>query len=65
MANTKDTRTSQLNTNTFWRIIVPVVVLLLLLFTLFVVYSMPDWALDCPANGGLTLRSAVGKLSTN
>ena len=38
--------------------------LLLLLFVLFVVYSMPDWALDCKT-GLAPLRSIVKAAATN
>jgi hypothetical protein len=40
-------RTKTLNTSTFWHIIFPILVLAFLLFILFVVYTMPDWALEC------------------
>ena len=43
----KDARTKELNMSSFWHIIFPTIVLLFLLFILFVVYSMPDWAIDC------------------
>lgn len=64
MANTTDTRTSQLNTSKYWHIVFPVLVLLLLFFILFVVYTMPDWALDCPDKGGLQLR-ALARTTAN
>lgn len=64
MANTTDTRTPQLNTSKYWHIVFPVVVLLVLLFILFVVYTMPDWALDCPDKGGLQLRT-LAKATAN
>ncbi len=64
MANTTDTRTSQLNTSKYWHITFPVLVLLVLLFVLFVVYTMPDWALDCPDKGGPALR-ALAKTTAN
>ena len=38
-------RSRQVNTTTFWHIIFPVLVLVVLLFVLFVVYSMPQWAI--------------------
>lgn len=42
-----DTRPKQVDTTTFWRMILPALVMVLLLFVLFVVYTMPDWALTC------------------
>lgn len=44
---TKDTRSKKLNMSSFWHIVFPTIILLLLLFVLFVVFTMPDWALDC------------------
>ena len=42
-----DTRAKQVDNTVFWHIILPGLVLVLLLFVLFVVYTMPDWALTC------------------
>lgn len=47
----------------FWHIVFPTLMLLLLLFVLFVVYTMPDWALDCKA-GLAPLRSIVKTAAT-
>jgi hypothetical protein len=59
---TKDTRTKVLNMSAFWHIILPTIILLLLLFVLFVVFTMPDWALEC--SGGLApLRNLVSSAS--
>ena len=55
---TADTRSKNLNMSSFWHIVFPTIMLLLLLFVLFVVYTMPDWALDCKAGLG-PLRSIV------
>ena len=57
-----DTRTKELNTVSFWHVIFPMLVLVLLLFVLFVIYSMPDWALECPS-GLETLRRVVKESS--
>jgi len=60
---TKDTRSKNLNMSSFWHIIFPTIMLLLLLFVLFVVYTMPDWALDCKT-GLAPLRSIVQAAAT-
>jgi len=59
-----DTRTKQLNTSPFWHLIVPFMILLILLFIIYVVFTMPDWALDCKAEL-LPLRSLAQKISKN
>lgn len=46
----RDTRTTKVDTTIFWHIILPVLVLVLVLFVLFVIYSMPDWALNCSSD---------------
>ncbi len=46
-----DTRASRtLNTGVFWQVVFPILCLVLLLFVLWVVYTMPDWALTCSSN---------------
>ena len=35
------------NVTIFWNVIFPILVIILLLFVLFIVYAMPDWALTC------------------
>jgi hypothetical protein len=46
----QDTRTSRLNTTSFWHIIFPVCVIVVFLFILFVIFTLPDWALTCSSN---------------
>ncbi len=46
MADT-DARVKQVDNTFFWRILLPALVLVILLFVLFVVFTMPDWALTC------------------
>jgi hypothetical protein len=43
--DSQSARSRQVDTTTFWHIIFPVLVLVILLFVLFVVYSMPQWAI--------------------
>ncbi len=43
----KDTRTRQVNNTIFWHMILPALVFVILLFVVFVIYTMPDWALTC------------------
>jgi hypothetical protein len=46
-----DTRSSRtLNAGVFWHVVFPILCLALLLFILWVVYTMPDWALTCSSN---------------
>ena len=59
-----DTRTKQLNTSPFWHLIVPFMILLILLFIFFMVYTMPDWALECNTDL-LPVRRMVQRLSKN
>ena len=44
------TRTRHIQTSTFWHIILPILTLIILMFVLFVIYTMPDWALTCSSN---------------
>ena len=62
MATTTESRTKELSMVSFWNIIFPIIVLLLLLFVLFVVYTMPDWSLECSA-GLEPLRRVVREAS--
>jgi hypothetical protein len=55
----QQTRTKQLDTGNFWRIIFPILCLVLLLFILFVIFTMPDWALTCGT--GLESVQALAK----
>jgi hypothetical protein len=59
-----DTRTKQLNTSPFWHLIVPLMILLILLFIFFVVYTLPEWAVDCKADN-LPVRALASRLSKN
>jgi len=52
-------RTKQLDTSTFWHVIVPVLALVLLLFVLFVIYTIPDYVIPC-ADSILKPRGAAG-----
>jgi hypothetical protein len=54
-------RTMQLDTGDFWRIIFPILCLLLLLFILFVVFTMPDWALTC-GTGLVSVRKLAERI---
>ena len=46
----KDTRTGETakstNTFVFWKLVFPILTLILLLFILVIVFTIPDWALD-------------------
>lgn len=57
-------RTKQLNLSTFWHVIVPVIVSTILIFIIFVVFTMPDWSLDYSDNI-LPLRTMAERLSKN
>ena len=59
---TKDTRTKGLSMVSFWHIIFPIIALIILLFVFFVVYAMPDWALEC-STGLAPLRRVVEQAS--
>jgi hypothetical protein len=58
----KATRTKTLDTSTFWHIIFPLLSLVILLFVLFVIYTMPDWAITCPA-GLQSVRNLASSIS--
>lgn len=49
------------NISVYWKVIFPVLTLVLLLFLLFVVFAIPDWALTdkCNANPAPRLTHAV------
>jgi hypothetical protein len=45
-------RRKEVNTTSFWKILLPIIALVVLFAMLIVVYTMPEWALDdmCSAN---------------
>jgi uncharacterized membrane protein len=45
-----DARSKQVNTSTFWHIIFPVLAIIILLFVVFVIFTLPDWAISCSSN---------------
>jgi hypothetical protein len=49
----EDTRSAKsTNTFVFWKLVFPILTLILLLFILVIVFTIPDWALDgsCESN---------------
>lgn len=42
----EDTRSKSTNTFVFWKLVFPILTLILLLFILVLVFTIPDWALD-------------------
>lgn len=44
-----NTRPKQVNASIFWHMVVPILSLIVLLFWIFVVYTIPDWSLDRPS----------------
>jgi hypothetical protein len=57
----QDARVKQLDTTVFWHIILPSLSLVILLFVVFVIYTMPDWALTCSPDL-LPLRKLAARL---
>jgi hypothetical protein len=45
---------------TFWRIIVPFVILVLLIYFVYLLFTMPDWALGIPAQFTKALPTMPG-----
>jgi hypothetical protein len=43
----EDARVKVVDNTVFWHMILPALVLIFLCFVLFVVYTMPDWAITC------------------
>ena len=56
------TRSKNVDTSAFWRIIVPILVLVTLLVILFVIFAMPDWAIPC-GDGQLAMRRLAASIS--
>jgi hypothetical protein len=60
MADSQSARAKQLQTGIYWHIVFPLLVLVLILFVLFVIYTMPDWALTCSEAASPIRRFASG-----
>jgi hypothetical protein len=50
MGLAQDARSKQVDASSFWHIILPFVVIVILLFILFVIYTLPDWAISCSSD---------------
>lgn len=54
-------RSKMVDTSNFWRIIFPTLCVVILLFVLFIVFTMPDWALTCEQGLG-PVRESIRQL---
>jgi len=50
MGLAQDARSPQVDTSAFWHIVFPMLVIFILLFVLFVIFTLPDWAISCSSN---------------
>jgi len=63
----EDTRSGTVkstNTFVFWKLVFPIITLVLLLFILIIVFTIPDWALDNSCENVMTRIQKYG-LSPN